>query len=240
MQFVVNGWLGDYVNFLEVNKEHVECILLDAQRSVRNKGHVFRRANHVTDWSETKFLYDLGRFPIATAGDVMYHKSMMDKFVPWKTGTGMTHEGSQSAEAEMHQRVLMALRSGTIIMSAVPQIPIAAAIYTDSRGTNARVRGNKRFGTYWRAEGDRYYKVWDRKDLLETVMFDWDLDEPISLESGLVVANGWDLPLDASGNWMKNPIDPRTAGPDDYVVLYDVSEPVVSVDDDYMNDWLNG
>ena len=38
-----------------------------------------------------------------------------------------------------------------------PQIPVSAGIFTDSRGTNARVRGNKRYGDYWRPKDSFKY-----------------------------------------------------------------------------------
>lgn len=241
MQFIVKGeWLHQYVDFLEANKEHVGCILLDAQRQVKNKAHVFKRANHVNDWSDLKFLYDLSRSPIATAGDVMYHKSMLSQFVPWKTGTGMSHEGGQSAEADMLDRVKVKVTAGAIIMAAVPQVPVSAAIYTDPQGTNARVRGNKRYGKYWPAKKDhKYYKVWDFASIFKELLWDWDVDEPLSLESGLIKAEGWNLPIDASGAWMKNPIKPELATEDQFEIIYSLEE-VVEVKDEYMDDWLNG
>ena len=58
-------------------------------------------------------------------------------------------------------------------LSAVPQ---SIAIYTDPRGTQGRVRGNKRYGSYWKAKNTTGWKYYDYVN-----EFEFDLSKPITI-----------------------------------------------------------
>jgi len=219
LQFTLSsGWLTDYVKFYEKYKPAIGCIMLDAQRRITHAGH---SPFGVIDGEDSKkFLFDTKRSPVCAAGDVMFSRDVIDKIYPWET-VNENHEGGLDSETKMLKKVhgILSDDSKTKWFTVVPMMPPAVAIYTDARGTNARVRKNKRYGDYWPAKvNDFYYHVWNREDLLGL----WDEEDgrPLPIE---VVAKplGWPAPIDEHGNWMKNPIRPETASDDDYVILYE-------------------
>ena len=115
-------------------------------------------------------------------------------------------------------------------------VPVAIAIYTDARGTNARVRGNKRYGDYWPPKKDyRYYEMFDFETLLSEKSTVRDM--PFSIEE-VTKTVGFDAPIDEFGSWIKSPIRPETATSDDYVILYE-EEVSNLTDDKYVSEWLN-
>jgi glycosyltransferase involved in cell wall biosynthesis len=119
------------------------------------------------------------------------------------------------AEADVVRRYREA---GLTLRKALLQQPVLAEIITDPHGTQARVRGNRRYGTYFAPpEGTSYYRI--RRD-----------SEPLALRNNIAVPFedaveplGFALPLDAHGNRLKNPfaaggsfawIHPAVAGTD--------------------------
>jgi glycosyltransferase involved in cell wall biosynthesis len=107
-------------------------------------------------------------------------------------------------------------RSGLRLRKALLQQPVLAEIITDPNGTQARVRGNRRYGKYFAPpDGRFYYRIRSEMNSLAlagaAVPFE-DAVEPI----------GFTLPLDREGNRLKNPagadvfewIDPAAAGVD--------------------------
>lgn len=205
-QFVLDGWLYDVVNFYEKNVDKVGSIILDAQRRVTHSGHVLVRDSYV---GTNAFFYDLSRERISPAADALYHRSVLNKVGPWSEDN-KNHEGSMDSENDMRYRVRsMALDCHQV----VPAIPQSIAIYTDLRGTQGRVRGNRRYGDYWRAKDQTGWKYYEFIDHVG-----WSLDRPNSIED---VANpiGFQRSIDSSGNWLKNPVRPELATKDDYVDL---------------------
>ena len=84
----------------------------------------------------------------------------------------------------------------------MPWVPASVAIYTDPRGTMGRVRGNTRYGVYWEALDNNLYYKWIDQDRIKSFEH-----RPLSIEE-VAIANGdWELPIDKSGNWKKNPIN---------------------------------
>ena len=215
LQFIVkNGWLKEYVDFFENNKESTGSISLDAQRTIRlNNGRYLFPKNQ----SKYKFIYNLANHPISGAGDAVYSREILDKMYPWVTENS-SHEGGGDCETKMLAKINKILgdkRSSTFL--AVPIFPVCTAIYTDPRGTNARIRGNKGYGEYWPPkESFKYYEIHEYEDALKLIS---DRDVPLGIES---VANpiGWDKPLDNQGNWLKNPIRPENCTEDDYEVIH--------------------
>ena len=202
IQFTVkNGWLEDYVKLYE-KYDDVGCISFDAQRNVRNADGMF--SNLIGD-SEFKFVYNFKKYPVSGAGDVMFSKQVL--------------EGGPDSETKMLQKVNQILeRTNKRLWQVMPMYPIASVIYTDPRGTNTRVRGNKRYGAYWPPKEDyRYYEIVDYDDAVDKIE---DLKIPVGIED-TAVGVGWQSPIDEQGNWRKNPIRPETATKDDYVVLYE-------------------
>jgi len=192
IEFIRRGWLQSYVDLYEKRKD-VGTISLDAQRRVRLNSSVFEKVGD--------FAIDIGRKNINGAGDCMYSRELLESVGGWKT------DGTTNAEDNFSEEV-RALNKRWYC----PWTPVAVGIYTDPRGTNARVRGDKRYGKYFRAEDDKYYKWVALEELPERILY------PHSIED-VAIPNGWDPPLDEYGNWMKNPIDIGSANREDYEVI---------------------
>jgi|ETNvirnome_2_300_1030623.scaffolds.fasta_scaffold12456_2 glycosyltransferase involved in cell wall biosynthesis len=239
MQFVIKGkWLHEYVNFFQENDKNIGCILFDAQRSVRNSADKFSDPMG----QQFKFVYSLIRNPINGAADVMYSRKIIEQIYPWNE-SNMSHEGGEDSETKMVKKVSKIITDHDYkLFCTLPILPVSVAINTDPRGTNARVRGNKRYGAYWPAKVDyRYYEIYefDKAQVLgQPKHFDPEAEPiPIGIEH---IANpvGWKKPVDAGGNWLKNPIDPKIANPSDYTILYE--DTTVSVtSEEYLDEWLN-
>lgn len=233
MQFIVQGgWLERYVDFFEKNKEEVGSIMFDAQRAVTNNGQA-KFLSQPRGNFKFPFLMNTYRSPIAGAADVMYSREILEMIGPWSEDN-QAHEGGLDSETEMLDRVRNILSEKQLrLMCAMPIHPVSIAIYTDARGTNARVRGTRRYGDYWPAkQDDLYYEMISWEDASQSTI---GRNTPLSIEE---VAHpiGWDAPIDAMGSWKKNPIRPETAASSDYVEL----EPTVPVEDEaYLSDWLD-
>jgi len=147
MQFIFKGeWLQAYVKLYEQFKARIGCIGLDAQRRITHASHQFGEQFDVGGY---KFIQDITRFPIAPSANVMFSRENLNVMGPWCEGLS-AHEGGNDSENVMRARVIELHRQGAITWCNIqPIIPPAAAIYTDPRGTNARVRGNRRYGLYW-------------------------------------------------------------------------------------------
>jgi len=236
MQFLLRGeWLKQYVEFYQKNINVIGCILLDAQRGVTNTAH--EPYGRLKDQEDDLFLFDIKRNTIAGAGDMMYSRAILDMIYPWSE-KNESHEGGPDSETKMLNKAKALMEKNELqLHCVVPIIPPAAAIYTDARGTNARVRKNKRYGDYWPPKEDfMYYKVHEYKDAtqqykaIKTLFSIETIAEPI----------GWSAPIDSSGSWKKNPLRPETAEPSDYTVLYDEApaEEHSIASDEYLSDWL--
>jgi len=221
-QFVVRGgWLQDFVEVCSENLEKVGYVLVDAQRAVRDSKSMFNFSDDLElEESDAKFAYDLSRYPIVGAADVMYTKFIMDKIKPWHVDNE-SHEGGKDSETEMLTKISGLLEEDENFspLCLRPIIPVSCAIHTDLRGTNARVRGDKRYGNYWKPpNGNFYYKIHEYENLLRK---HGQRYMPVSIEE-LVVGDGWDTAplLTQNGEWKKCPIDPEQAAESDYERLY--------------------
>jgi len=245
MQFIIKSqWLHKYVEYYTKHHNNLGCIMLDAQRNITNKNHA---PYGITEEQKTKqifnkdyeFVLDLKRNPVSGAGDVMYSKAVLEKIAPWVTSNDK-HEGGEDSETKMLQKVQTIIQSeGLKLYTAVPMIPPAAAIFTDPRGTNARVRGMRRYGKYFAPKQDfMYYKVHNYDDALDKFS---NSTKPIGLED-IITTIGYPLPIDQYGQWLKNPIDPATATKNDYVELEQSTQDkvIVTADaNDYISQWLD-
>ena len=104
--------------------------------------------------------------------------------------------------------------AGLKLRKALLQVPAIAEIITDPRGTQARVRGDRRYGRYLAPpQGRWYYRIWNEAEAAQLPRYQ---NTAVAFED-LVQPLGFELPYDAHGNRLKNPL-----GPDD------AWEPIVS------------
>lgn len=237
MQFVLTGgWLQEYVQYAEAHPEMVGCITLDAQRTVTNGGHQFAMDEEYE--SDYQFVVDLSRDPVAGAADVFYPKAVLDAIYPWHI-RNLKHEGGDDSETAMLKKVKGLIEKRNLPWRCIsPVIPVAVAIYTDSRGTNARVRNNRRYGDYWAPKEDlyRYYEMIDFQHAITQCV---DRKFPVGIEE-MVSPVGFPKPVDEKGHWLKNPIRPETAQSSDYVDLIPDETALASAEEDEkLLEWLN-
>jgi len=183
-QFIRNGWLQEVVNIFE-NKKDIGCLLIDAQRRIRLEK--ISKFNHI-NINGFDYFIDIKNKNMPMAGDCIYSREFLDSLNGWTVKDGV------NPEVDMIKR---ANRKGMKKYSL--KIPSIVCIYTDPIGTNARMRGGKRYGKYWQANNDQYYHFIDANE------FSKCLHRPYSIEE--VVKSDWDLPIDNNGDWKKNPID---------------------------------
>lgn len=215
-QFVLDCWLHDVINFYEKNLDVVGSFLLDAQRAITHSSHKIYRfpEDRSPVFSRNTFFANISRDPISPAADALYSRKVIEQIAPWHE-KNINHEGGMDSENEMRYKVNKLISEEKIprYVTALSSIPQAIAIYTDPRGTQGRVRGNRRYGKYWQAKDETRWKYYDYINA-----FDYDLTKPNSIE---IVAKpiGFKKPLDEKGNWLKNPIRPETATQEDWVEL---------------------
>ena len=243
MQFTVNGWLNHYVDFYSEKQSKVGSIILDAQRKITIRACEGKMSIPL---GETfPFVEDRSRPPVSCAGDAFYSRKIIDEIYPWRE-RNESHEGGGDSETDMIEKVRdICDRRTEPLVCVMPVIPVSVSIYTDDRGTNARVRGGKRYGDYWPPkESFTYYKI---RDLDEAVMSWGDRKVPVGIEE-YASPVGWKALIDGLGNWKKNPIRPESARESDFVDLQEPSEinPFVSKtsqavkEPDYISSWMDG
>ena len=245
IQFVVRGgWLQKYAEFYSQYGSAIGCVLFDAQRDerlVNDCPYGLFEKEHADE--EFRMYVCAKRPPLQGAADCMYSREIIDKIYPWQV-KNQSHEGGSDSETAMLNKIKDLTQSGILpdqLFSLMPQIPVAAGIFTDSRGTNARVRGNKRYGDYWPPkENFRYYQIHEYQNIVEKRNARGGI--PLSIEM-MAIPVGWKAPLDPRGRWLKNPIKPEHATPDDYVVLdseleLEQKQEVEQQEKDYVAEWL--
>lgn len=210
-QCVAKRWLEDFVKFFEKVEEIAGCICLNAQRTPTVVSHEYVRLQF-----DQNFLIDLNRPPMPGAADVLFKTSrVLDLMYPWEIDNS-NHEYSDDSETKMLKKVQDRLLEQDLkLVHFVPIVPVYMTIYTDPRGTNARVRENKRYGRYSPPmESHKYYEYYDylsRKGLDHKF-------QTLTMEE-VAVPIGWKRFVDKNGIWKKNPIRPETATEDDYVEI---------------------
>ena len=134
MQFIRKDWLNEYVNLFN-ERDDVFAIMFDAQRRVRLENSRFKKIEIGNDI----FAVEEGR-GIPGAGDCLYSREVLNAVGGW-------HVGLQNNAEEIFTEM-----GGSVFNNSkqiyVPWLPTSAVIFTDPRGTNGRVRGNKRYGDY--------------------------------------------------------------------------------------------
>ena len=246
MQFIVRGqWLDEYVKIYEENPG-IGCITFDAQRAVTNQRARLTQPGTVGSYS---FVADLSRPPTSGAADVMYHRAVLHAIGPWAEQNDQ-HEYSGDSETKMlnHISAIKEAHPELPWATVMPLYPVAISIYTDARGTNARVRKFRRYGDYWPpTEGYTYYEIKDYDDVISLEGYS-ERTVPYSIEEVAVAAGDWSLPKDVNGAWLKNPIRPEDAKPGEWTDLPQ-PEGQESFDErfeeeetsspDYLNEWLD-
>ena len=214
MQFVLKGgWLKAYIDVYQKYKDNIGCIMLDAQRRVTIQGANFSKCEFINGMG---FFVDYSRPPTCGAGDVMYSRRALEIMGPWSEDN-LQHEYSGDSETDMLNRVkAMQGQKKIAWVQLMPSYPVAAAIYTDARGTNARVRGSKRYGDYWAPVGGiNYYEYVEYSSVISNIL---PPTKPECIEN-VAKGIGWSVPIDSGGSWMKNPIRPEAATENDYIEL---------------------
>lgn len=218
MQFILKNWLNDVIDFYERNSDVVGSVILDAQRRVR----LTSNASNILQFSKDRqpssgkniFFGDMSRGHVGAAGDVVFKRSVLEQIGPWNE-KNVNHEGELDSETDMRERVKKLVESGAIpnYVMAISSVPAAVGIFTDPRGTQGRIRGNRRYGHYWKAKDPSGWKYYE---LIDTSGF--DLTSPNGIEA-VARPIGFNNPVDFNGDWLKNPIRPETAAQEDWVEL---------------------
>lgn len=216
MQFVLDGWLHDFIDFYEKNLDIVGSIALDAQRRITHESHQILQfpQDRIPQFSKNNFFADATRDPIAPAADAIFSRKVIEQIFPWHE-KNVNHEGGMDSENEMRYKIRAMVQQGKMQphVAVITSVPAAVAIYTDKRGTQGRVRGNKRYGSYWEAKDELRWKYYEYISENE-----FSLNKPNSIEE-VARPIGFEKFLDSNGNWLKNPIRPELAKPQDWVEL---------------------
>ena len=243
MQFTLSpGWLRKYVKLYELSPM-VGCITFDAQRTVTNLGAKFSPAVDVDGF---KFVADFNRPRTSGAADVMYHRQVLNAIGPWSE-TNDQHEYTGDSESKMLQRVndILTAHPDLPWWTIMPLYPVSISIYTDSRGTNARIRNYRRYGDYWPPKVENlYYQINNYDEVVNSDEYA-TREIPWSIEEIAAPEGDWSLPKDATGAWLKNPIRPEEATEDDWVDLpmpegHVEETPEENVPNEgYLDEWLS-
>jgi len=217
-QFIRKNWLKDYISLFQENDD-VGSVLIDCQRKIRLNAASFVKVSV----NDSMFCLDSTRSNVNGAGDCGYRRSVIAAVGGWETP-------QQGGNAEVNLSEKIENKFSGKMKTYLPWIPVCVGIFTDPRGTNARVRGNKRFGKYWSVKNDQYYEWVDVSQLEESN------NRPYSIEE-LARPIEWEAPIDDFGDWKKNPIDISAASREDYEIIYEIEERV-EVDDDHIQEWL--
>lgn len=192
----------------------VGCILLDAQRGITNKRHKYSQSFSFSE-NNFDFLACVSRAPMSCAGDVMYSRRLLDIIYPWSENNDQ-HEYTGDSETKMLNKVKKLVTSGEqIFYTFCPKMPVSIAIYTDARGTNARIRGEKRYGDYWAPhEDNKYYQIFKFEDAIKKFNMTSRVI-PVGIEE-VAECIGFSPPIDEEGNWKKTHINPAHAKDTDW------------------------
>jgi len=134
MQFVLDGWLNDVIQFYDKNVDIVGSFMLDAQRAMTHDSHrIFRFPDdRVPTFSRNTFFADATRDPVSPAADTLYSRQVIEQIAPWYE-RNLNHEGGMDSENEMRSKVNQMISSGKIpkYITALSSVPQSIAIYTD-------------------------------------------------------------------------------------------------------------
>ena len=221
-QFVIKGgWLKEYVTYFEKYGEFIGGITFDAQRRVRLDSSKFYAFNEKDFKTKFPIAVDINRNPVSGAGKTMYSKSLLEKIYPWPTTSNnqTIADATGGSEDIIRKRVNNLIANNEIVKpyACMPKFPVSISIYTDIRGTNARIRGNRLYGDYWPGKiNNMYYEIFEYEDITSNNKFK---NKIISIEDIAKPLGDWKLPLDPNGNWKKNSIKMSSEKEDDFIDL---------------------
>ena len=186
-QFIRKNWLTEIIKLVE-NKNDIACIVFDAQRKKRLENNKFKKIKI----KNSNYYYQVGGNNVPGAGECVYIRKVLDLVNGWTINSGI------NSESNFSKKVKHKFPEGKRYSL---NLPASIAIYNEE-GTNSRIRGNRRFGSYFKGEDDLYYKFINKEKLIKPPRY-----RPYSIEE-IAQANGnWKLPLSKDGNWIKNPIE---------------------------------
>lgn len=219
IQFIARGrWLEDLVEI--AGKPGVGHVTFDAQRRVtlarRLRERRFRvgpltiplprrRYRVLTASSGANFLSWGSSVPgVVPSGIMTFGRTdIWRRLGPWhaREGSTLDRDSSLGAEADMALRYR---ESRLELESVVLQVPVAADIITDPRGTKARVRaGNRRYGRYAPPPSPPFFYRIRHLDELRAA---FPGPTPAPFED-IVEPLGFELPVDAAGQLLKASVD---------------------------------
>ncbi len=186
-QFIRNNWLKEIIRLVK-NKKDVACIVFDAQRKKRLEKTKLKQVTI----KNTTYYYQVGGYNSPGAGECVYLRKVLDLVNGWTIKNGI------NAESNFSKKVKEKFPEGKRYSL---NLPASIAIYNEE-GTNSRIRGNRRYGTYFKGDNDLYYYFINEEKLVKP-----HKNRPYSIEE-IAEANGdWKLPISNDGNWIKNPIE---------------------------------
>jgi len=225
IQFIARGnWLADMVEVAA--RPRVGHVTFDAQRrmtirrrftdrriAIRRRELPFRALGHghrlLESSSGARFLgHGHTLSGVIASGIMSFGRTEIWRTLgPWRENRGLetADDSSLGAESDMELRFLS---SGLRLEGFMMQIPAAADVVTDPRGTKARIRkGNRRYGRYAPPpEPPLYYEVSDLDELRER----FGHIEPAPGFEDVVAPRGFELPLDDEGNLLKTSVISET------------------------------
>lgn len=130
---------------------------------------------------------------------------MWRRIGPFRAGGAQTlMDAGGGAEDDMVRRYR---KSGMRARKALLEVPVLAEIITDPSGTQARIRGNRRFGRYFAPpRGSSYYRIWSEDEAAAIPRS----GSAVAFEEA-VVPLGFELPYDAQGNRLKGTLTANDA-----------------------------
>ena len=145
----------------------------------------------------------------------MYSREILNIILPWEEDMENFEYENDSETAMLNKVKKMHMSGEHVFFTFCPIMPVSIAIYTDPRGTNARIRKDKIYGKYWESKKDnQYYEMFSFKECLDSFEFE-KRDIPIGIEE-IAKCIGHGPYLDNNGNWLKNPIKPESCNREDW------------------------
>lgn len=198
LQFVLRGrWLNDLIEHYSTRIDQIGCIVFDAQRKVTHESHRL-----VKDGS---FFFDPDRYRVSP-WSALYHRKWFDMLAPWSRE--IKAEGLSNLELDkVEQLSKRLLAENAKCCAVVPMLPPAIAIYSED-GPAAKVRMNRRYGTYeppHDTTGYMYYAMHDYS-FIKMMSSSSRRSNPYSIEE-MARPIGWKAPLFPDGTWNKGHLD---------------------------------
>lgn len=234
VQFVVKGdWMVDYAEILMAHP-WIGSMNLDYPRRVTaQRLYTWRRwlrwrewidefKRHKSAFRRQRIVRSSRGLPVRTFGWVrkegvigsgipsLTRTEVWRELGPWKAPATELNlvDSSGGGETEMITRFV---RAGWTLQRAIPILPVAAMLVTDSIGAKAKVVGDKRYGPYAPPpEGTLYYEILNQSDVEHLAHRKPPV--PVAFED-IVKPIGYDLPFNDKGGLLKSSINKSVVSP---------------------------